>query len=436
MKKSLDFNGFEIESEVASYCRTWPRVFDYAYGSIVKDVDGNEYIDFFCGASALNYGHNPDYIEEKLIEHLRSKSLVHSLDMYTKVKQDYLTFFKKEVLDPRGLDYRIMFTGPTGTNAVEAALKLARKVKGRSNVFAISGGFHGMTLGALALTTDQNSRDGAGVNLENVNHIPAPYTEINGEPFDTLAYIEWLIEHDHSGLNSKKTPAAIVIETIQAEGGVYDLGEEFLTGLRALCDKYDILLIVDDIQVGMYRTGKLFSFEDSGITPDIVTMSKSLSGYGLPFAVTLFKPELDIWKPAEHNGTFRGFQLAMVGSKAGLELAKKLDIEGQVEKKSVIMADYLNETIKKAFPDVEIRGKGMLWGIDVHDGTLSKAVVTECLEQGLIIERAGQDDGVIKLMPALNIPEDLLLKGLEIIFESMKIKLKNASPSNAVDLGL
>lgn len=416
MKESMDFSGFEIESQVASYCRTWPRVFDYAYGSIIKDVSGKEYLDFFCGASALNYGHNPDYIEEKLIDHLRSKKIIHSLDMYTKVKQDYLKFFKAEILDPRGLNYKLMFTGPTGTNAVEAALKLARKVKGRNNVIALSGAFHGMTLGALALTTDQNSRDGAGVDLNNVIHVPAPYTSLaDGKVFDTLGYLKLLLEDDHSGINPKKLPAAIILETVQAEGGIYDLGKDFLVGIRQLCDEHDMLMIIDDIQVGCYRTGTFFSFEDAGIIPDIVTMSKSLSGYGLPFALTLFKPELDEWKPAEHNGTFRGFGLAMVGSKAGIEFAKELGIEAMVKTKGKVMADYLNKNIKADFPDLEIRGKGMLWGIDVHDGALAKAIVTNGLENGLIIERAGRADSVVKLMPALNIPEEQLLQGLDIV---------------------
>ena len=420
IKMKNNISGFEIESNVASYCNAWPRVFDYAHGSIIKDVDGNEYIDFFCGASALNYGHNPDYIEEKLIEYLRSKRIIHALDMYTKLKQDYLAFFKKEILAPRKLDFRVQFTGPTGTNAVEAALKLARKVKGRSNIMAISGAFHGMTLGSLALTTDSFSRDGAGVNLENVTHVPAPYTKLeNGENFDTLKHIEWLLTYDHSGMNTKKIPAAIIIETLQSEGGVHDLGKEFLVGLRKLCDKYDILLIIDDIQIACYRTGTFFSFEEAGIVPDIVVLSKSLSGYGLPFSLTLFKKELDQWKPAEHNGTFRGFGLAMVGSKAGIELAKKLKIEDQVKTKAKIISDYLNKTVKKEFPEIEIRGKGMLWGIELHQDHISKKVVNICIDNGLILERCGGNNSVVKLMPALNIPEDLLIKGLDIVYHAV-----------------
>lgn len=403
------FNTYE--SEVRSYCRSFPAVFSKAKGSVITDVDGKEYIDFFCGAGAVNYGHNNDYIKAKIIDYLANDGILHSLDMMTDAKAAFIEYFQDNVLKPRGLDYKIMFPAPTGTNAIEAALKLARKVTKRTNIWALMGCFHGMTLGSLALTTDRADRMGAGVPLTNVTHIPAPYMFDN---LDTLKYMETLITDDHSGVDK---PAALIIETVQAEGGIYVFSNEWLQGVRAFCDKYDILLIVDDIQVGCGRTGTFFSFERAGIKPDMLVLSKSIGGYGLPFAVTLFRPELDIWSPGEHNGTFRGNQLAMVAAKAGLEFMLENHIEDECKRKEKLIKDFLES--KVARPGVEIRGIGCVWGIDVGDEQKAAAISKACFDNGVIIERAGRDNSVVKPMPALTIPDELLIKGLNIIKDAV-----------------
>lgn len=395
------------ESQVRSYCRSFPKVFTKAKGSIITDIDGNEYLDFFCGAGAVNYGHNNDYINEKLISYLNNDGILHALDMMTEPKYEFIKYFEEQILKPRNLDYKVMFVGPTGTNGIEAALKLARKVKKRQNIWALMGCFHGMTMGALALTSDRDSRKGAGVPLEYVTHIPAPYMF---EGLDTIKYMETLINDDHSGIEK---PAALIIETVQAEGGIHVFTKEWLQSVRNFCSKYDILLIVDDIQVGCARTGTFFSFERAGIVPDIVVMSKSIGGAGLPFALTLFKPELDIWAPGEHNGTFRGNQLAIVAAKAGLEYMLNKHIENEVMRKSLIIKDYLETHIDTSKAD--IRGIGMVWGIDVHTGELSGKITKACFEHGVIIERAGRDNSVVKLMPALTMTDEQLVRGMEII---------------------
>ena len=289
----------EYESNVRSYCRKWPVVMKKAKGSIYTDVEGHEYIDFFNGAGALNYGHNPDYIKEKLIKYLMDDGITHSLDMFALAKEEFISYFEENILKPRGLEYKIMFPGPTGTNSVESALKLARKVTGRSEIWAFMGAFHGMTLGSLSLTTEKYARNGAGVPLNNVTHIPLD-EYIPG--FKAIEYMRKILEDDHSGIN---LPAAIILETVQAEGGINILSNEFLRNLRELCNEYQILLIVDDVQTGCSRTGTFFSFERANIVPDIVCMSKSIGGYGLPFAITLLKPDYDKFGPGEHNGTFR-----------------------------------------------------------------------------------------------------------------------------------
>ena len=414
-------NIFEkYESNVRSYCRKWPVEMVHAKGSIIKDINGNEYIDFFDGAGALNYGHNPDYIKEKLIDYLQEDGIIHSLDMYTLPKEKFISYFEEKILKPRNLDYKVLFPGPTGTNSIEVALKLARKYTGRQDIWAFTGAFHGMTLGALSLTTEASARNAAGVSLNNTVHIPAPYSM--GGNFDTIKYMRELLEDDHSGYSC---PAAIIIETVQQEGGIHVFSKEFLRDLRVFCTEYNILLICDEVQIGCSRSGTFFSFERADIVPDIVCMSKSIGGYGLPFALTLLKREIDVFKPGEHNGTFRGCQLSIVAAKAALEMTVEKDIPKIVKQKELIVKEYLEKEIKPLFKEkMEIRGIGLSWGIEFNDGALARSVLDKCFEKKLIIELAGRNDSVLKIMPSLLIEEDLLIKGLNIIKESIIEKLK------------
>ncbi len=406
-------NVFEsYESNVRSYCRSFPTVFEQAKGSILTDKNGKSYIDFFSGAGGVNYGHNHPHIKEQVISYLQSDGIIHALDMYTGPKQDFIEYFQETILKPKGFDYKIQFTGPTGTNAVEAALKLARKVKGRQNIFALMGAFHGMTMGSLALTTDRSSRDGAGVALQNVTHIPAPYMF---EGLDTLQYMETLITDDHSGVEK---PAAVILESVQADGGIYPFSVDYLQGLRDLCNRHDILLIVDDIQAGCGRSGNFFSFERAGIIPDMVTVSKSIGGMGMPMALLLMKPQLDIWQPGEHTGTFRGNQLSFVAARAGLQVFVTENVAAQVAQKEQLVREFLEKDIEPLKEGITTRGIGLIWGVDLSKlggDALSKAVMQACFEQGLVLERVGRDNAVLKLMPPLTIEEETLLKGLTIL---------------------
>ena len=405
-----------VESNVRSYCRSFPTVFVKAKGSVLIDENGREFVDFFAGSGALNFGHNPDVMNKRMIAYLQSDGVVHSMDMYTAPKRDFLTFFQENILAPRGLNYRIQFAGPTGTNAVEAAIKLARKVKQRENVFALMGAFHGMTLGSLALTTDRCSREGAGQCLSNVTHIPAPdmFPEL-----DTIAYIERLITDDHSGAEK---PAAIIIETVQADGGINVFPVDWLRELRALCDRHDILLITDDIQVGCGRSGYFFSFERAGIIPDMVTISKSIGGCGMPLSMLLMKPELDIWEPGQHTGTFRGNQLSLIAGKAGLEIFVEQKLDAEVRRKSALVEKFMKEEIAPIDSRIQYRGIGLIWGVDFSkfDKDITKLLVPACFKNGLIIERVGRNNNVMKVMPPLVIEDELLLKGLRILRDSIK----------------
>ncbi len=409
------------ESEVRSYCRSFPTVFTKAKGAFFYDEEGNEYIDFFCGAGAENYGHNNDYIKARLIEYLQADGVIHSLDMYTKAKRDLLETLVNRILKPRGLDYKIQFPGPTGTNAVEAALKLARKVTGRSEIWAFMGAFHGMTLGALALTTDVKSRHGAGVPLEHVTHIPAPYMF---PELDVIAYMQTLLDDDHSGVEK---PAALVMETVQAEGGVNVFSVDFLQKAAEFCKKNDILLIIDDIQVGCARTGTFFSFERAGIKPDMFVMSKSIGGYGLPFALTFFKPEYDKWLPAEHNGTFRGNQLAIVASNAGLEYMLDNEVEAETRRKGKLVEEFFAKEIAPLDSRITLHGLGLIQGVDfggIDDESFCSRVRREAFARKLIIESAGRKDCVLKIMPPLTIDDDTLLRGLTIVRDAIAAALK------------
>ena len=413
-------NTFEqYESEVRGYCRNFPAIFSSAKGAWMTDADGRRYLDFFCGAGVLNYGHNPDRIKQALLGYLMRDGITHTLDMYSEAKERFIDQFNEVILKPRGLHYKFQFPGPTGTNAVEAALKLARKVTGREQVVGFTNAFHGMTLGALAVTGNGFKRAGAGVPLSHTASLP--FDGFMGPESDTLDYFEMMLNDDGSGLD---LPAAVIIETVQAEGGVNVASVAWLQRLREITAHHGIVLIVDDIQVGCGRTGKFFSFEEAGIVPDIVTLSKSLSGYGLPLALVLIKPELDQWAPGEHNGTFRGHCPAFVTATAALSLWKDDQLERAVFAKQAIIEKRLAHIGTIAGAEATVRGRGMIQGIEFADPALAAQVSAACFERGLIVETAGIDDQVLKLLPSLTIEESELKLGLDIIEDSVRALVK------------
>lgn len=405
---------FEVyESEVRSYCRKYPIEFKRALNAELFSVDGVRYIDFLDAAGSLNYGHNNPYIKQAILNYLAEDNIINALDMFTQAKEDFLVTINEKILSPRGLNYKIMCCGPTGTNSVEAALKLARKNKQRNNIFAFSGAFHGMSLGSLAMTTDQVSREGAVVSLDNVTFIP-----YDKSPIDSIAYLEWILNDDHSGIEK---PAAIFLETTQAEGGINVSSVEWLKEIRRICTEYDILMICDDIQVGNGRTGFFFSFERAGVIPDMVVLSKSISGFGVPMALLLMKPELDIFRPAEHNGTFRGNQMAFVGGKAAIEYFCNNNLDQEVQRKGIIIEDYVRKEILSIDSRLSLRGIGMIWGIDFSN--INPGLALECVHKAfdnkLILEVAGRKDSVLKIMPALTIEDETLLEGLQLVRKSI-----------------
>ncbi|MCW3467112.1 diaminobutyrate--2-oxoglutarate transaminase [Chitinophaga nivalis] len=406
-----------MESNVRSYSRSFPAVFRKAKGTLLYADNGDAYIDFLMGAGALNYGHNNDFIKAQLLEYMAEDYIMQGLDMFTVAKSEFITTFNDLLLKPRGLNYKFQFCGPTGTNAIEAALKLARNYTRRSNVISFMGGYHGLSQGSLALTSNQYNRQVAGVGLHNVTFLPF---ENNAAGFDSLAYFEMILEDSHSGIEK---PAAVILETVQAEGGINVASPEWLAALKGICEKHGILFIADDIQIGCGRSGNFFSFERAGIVPDIVVLSKSLSGYGLPMAMLLFKPELDIWQPGEHNGTFRGYQLAFIGGKAALEFREQTNLDAAVKEKSAYINRFLHEEIKGDDERISIRGLGMMWGIDLSaydDVLLAKKIAQDCFKKQLIVECVGRHDRVIKLLPPLTVEQDVLDKALTIVRDTIQ----------------
>lgn len=406
----------ELESEVRGYCRSWPTVLERAEGCTLISESGREYLDFFAGAGALNYGHNHPDLIDPLIDYLRDHGVLHGLDMATTAKARFMTTFRDLILEPRGLDYKLQFPGPTGTNSVEAALKLARKVTGRHRVVSFTNAFHGMTLGSLAVTGNSMKRRGAGVPLTMADTMP--FQGFGDHDVDTLAYFASMLEDDGSGID---VPAAVILETVQAEGGINVATSDWLERLGRICTRYGILLIIDDIQVGCGRTGTFFSWEDADIDPDIVCLSKSLSGSGLPFALTLIKPEHDVWEPGEHNGTFRGNNAAFVTATEALETFWSDDrLTRETERKSARIRSELEELVAEheGIFD-EVRGRGLILGLQTTDAELADAITSEAFERGLIIETAGANDDVVKLLPPLVVSDAEIDRALGIIAESV-----------------
>lgn len=396
----------ELESEVRTYSRDFPTVFATARGATLWDRSGKAYIDFFAGAGALNYGHNNPRLKKRILSYLADDGVTHSLDMATEAKAQFLVRFREVILKPRRLPYKVQFTGPTGTNGIEAALKLARRVTGRSEIGFFSGSFHGMTQGALSVAGDAEKRSRAGIPLGHTFELPF---ECDG---DGLAVLEERCRDE------RLRPAAVIVETLQAEGGVRVASPAWLQRLAQLADRFGVLLLVDDIQVGCGRTGDFFSFERAGIVPDLVCLSKSIGGYGLPMSLVLIRADLDVWRPGEHNGTFRGQNLAFVAGTEALAYWEGEGLAHEVRRKAARI-EQVAASWQERFPSLPfaLRGLGLIQGLDFADPHLAGRISQLAFERGLVIETAGPGGRVLKFLPPLLISEEELERGLSILEE-------------------
>ena len=421
----------EHEANVRSYCRSFPTVFKSAQGATLIDEEGQSYIDFLAGAGTLNYGHNHPYIKEQVIAYLQHNGVVHSLDMYTQAKHDFIATLYNTILEPRGLDYKITFPGPTGTNAVETALKFARRATGRETVVAFTNAFHGMTHGALALSGNRSKREAIGTSLSGVFRVP--FDGYCGEDFDTSELLGQMLSDSGSGLDK---PAAIIVETVQGEGGINTASKAWLQSIARLAKRHGALLIIDDIQTGCGRTGTFFSFENMGIEPDIVCLSKAIGGMGLPMAIVLFKPELDVLQPGQHNGTFRGHNLAFVGAKAALDLWSEPSFERDIQATAARVGERLDEIVR-LYPDhgAHVRGRGLMVGICWDEPAIAAKAARAAYDRNLIIETSGAEDQVLKLLPPLTMTAAECERGLDIIEQSVEQVLTNEPLRNGHAVG-
>ncbi|OSI31978.1 diaminobutyrate--2-oxoglutarate transaminase [Bradyrhizobium canariense] len=414
-----------LESNVRAYSRSFPAVFNGARGSIMFTEGGRKVIDFLSGAGTLNYGHNNQQIKAAISDYLESDGVVHGLDMATPAKVEFMETFSSVILRERNLSYRFQFTGPTGANAVEAALKLSRKITRRHNVISFTNGYHGQSLGATAASGNRFYRKASGIPLSGTTFMP--YDGYLGSSYSPADYVRKVLMDESSGTD---LPAAILVETVQGEGGINVAGKEWLQSMQALAKEVGAIFIVDDIQMGCGRTGEFFSFEFAALSPDIVVMSKSLSGYGLPLSMLLIKEAIDAWEPGEHTGTFRGNNLALVSGKAALDLYwRNQTFSQQIQRLGAFMRRRLDAIAHQHGNEFAVRGRGMVCGFDCKTSEIAEATSRRAFVKGLIIERCGPTDQVVKFLPALTIAEETLEQGLDIFEESLTETLKLTRPS-------
>ncbi|MHB2029741.1 MAG: diaminobutyrate--2-oxoglutarate transaminase [Acidimicrobiales bacterium] len=394
----------ELESNVRYYCHRWPAVFSRAHDSTIIDENGTEYLDFFAGAGALSYGHNNPVLVEVAIEHLRAGKILHSLDTFTVEKHQFLEAMRRYVLVPRQLDMVIQTVGPTGATAVEAALQLAQRITGHRGVLGFEGSYHGMTYRTASISASMAGR-------KTSEHI---------KDFVALPYVEHVCESDlelldetlHSTIDGQRI-GAVIIEPTQGEGGARPFDPAYLRAIRERCSELDIIVIADEVQAGVGRTGSFFSFEGSGLDPDIVCVSKSISGLGLPMALNLIRRDLDTWTPGEFSGTFRGNNLAFATSTKMLETYwADSNLEKSTEQRGLTVRSALEE-ISDQFGNGQfvVRGNGLLYGLDVSDAQLATDIAAASFERQLIVETCGAG-ATVKLLPPIVIDQDQLVDGL------------------------
>lgn len=412
------------ESNARTYPRRLPIAVRRAEGSHVEDVDGNMYIDFLAGAGVLSLGHN----HPRLVAAARQQldQLVHGLDLPTPVKAE----FTRRQLDmlPASLRGRtkVHFCGPTGSNGVEAAIKLAKINTGRGDIISYQGGFHGSTAGAMAVTGNTEIKQQVPNAMPGVHFFPYSYClrcplglERTSCAVNCATYLERALSDSHSGI---PTPAAVLLELVQGEGGCIPAELEFVRKVREITKRHDVLMIVDEVQTGCGRTGTWFAFEQYGIEPDIIVASKGLSGIGLPVALLFYDRRLDTWQPGAHIGTFRGNQLAFATAIAALDVIAEEGVLDNVVRQGELLGGLLADLAGRTPWIAQVRGRGLMWGIELLDPDtgasatkLATAIQRAALHNGLILEVGGRDDCVLRLLPPLNIDEKTIVSAIDAL---------------------
>jgi diaminobutyrate-2-oxoglutarate transaminase len=410
------------ESSARTYANSIDRVLERGALARLYDTEGREYLDCLACAGTLALGHNHPYVMERVRDFLDSGHLQQGLDTSTPTKYVFMRTLIGLLPAEFAQNVRIQFCGPTGSDAIEAAIKLFKTATGRRAIMAFHGGYHGMTAGALAITGNLNAKQQVQSALPDVHFLPYPYPYrcpfgLGASAVDvSLSYIERLLADPESGITK---PAAVIVEAIQGEGGVIPAPARWLQGLRAITLAHDIPLVIDEVQTGLARTGDMFAFEHAGIVPDAVCLSKAIGG-GYPLSVLTYHKRYDVWQPGAHAGTFRGNQIAMAAGTATMEFIQRENLAEQSHTKGLVLEKYLR-ALASDFPQIgDIRGRGLMWGMEIVNphgepdalgswpahGALAKTIKRECLRLGLIIETGGRHGAVLRLLPPLVITHD------------------------------
>lgn len=412
----------EIDSNAVAYPRHVPIALEEARGATIRDVDGNTFLDFFAGIGVLNVGHSNPYVLEAVQEQL--ESVTHTIDFPTEARLELIDRLRE--IAPGGLAgaSNVVFGGPSGSDAIEGSIKLAKHNTGRHGLLAFEGSYHGTTAGALSLTAGKKYKDGYGPLLSDVVHAPYPSeSDADVECGDALEAVKRKFENPYGGHES---PAGIWVEAIQGEGGVVVPPADFLPGLRDIADDNDALLVVDEIQTGLGRTGEWFASDHFDVTPDAITMAKALGGAGLPIGATLYHEKFDTWGPGGHVGTFRGNAPAMIGGIRAIEYIESHDLLSHATE----IGDYLRDRfrdIADTVPEiVDVRGKGLFVGIEFVDagGNPDDEFVSEvqrrCYENGVLVWSAGRYGNVLRLIPPLVLTDQQARVGADVICDSIR----------------
>ena len=427
------------ESNARSYPRKFPFAIAKAKGSWVTDVEGNKYLDFLCGAGTLALGHNDSEINQTMVDLLTGDAPLHTLDLTTPVKDKFvhtlLSLLPGELKD----NAKVQFCSPSGTDAVDAALKLCKTATGRTSVIAFQGGYHGMGHGALALTGNLTAKNKVHGLMPDVHFFPYPYSYrcpfgLGGEAGVKAActYFEHVLKDPESGITK---PAAVIIEPIQGEGGVIPAPVEFLQTIRRVTQELDIPMIVDEIQCGIGRSGKFFAFEYAGIVPDVILASKAIGG-SQPLSVVIYNKKLDKWEQGAHAGTFRGNQLAMAAGTVVMNRVSKPEFLEEVREKGKIIEERLLALKAKTKIIGDVRAKGLMIGTEFVNpkgqpdgigslptsGEIAAKVQKICFENGFVAEKGGRGGSVMRCLCALNITKDEINTAMDI-FEKVVLQV-------------
>jgi diaminobutyrate-2-oxoglutarate transaminase len=420
----------EVESKAVLYPLTIPLAFEAAKGATFKDVDGNTYIDFFGGIAVLNVGHSNPVVLKAVRE--QEEKLIHALDFpnFPRIKLAE----KLVEISPGDLkgNSKVFFTSPIGADAVEAAIKLAKYNTKRAGVIAFEGGYSGQTGVSLALSSTKKFKEKYVPLAPEIHFVPygycyrcafgLKYPKCN---LQCIKYVRRILEDPYSGIVK---PAAIIVEPIQGEGGIIVPPEGWLSELKGVCEENEVLLIVDEIQTGFGRTGKMFACEHWGTTPDIMTMAKAIGGIGLPLAACIYNKKLDTWEPGAHLGTFRGHVLAMVAGLAAINYMQEENLPEHAEKMGRRILKRLKDLAEESMYIGEARGKGLMIGVEFVKSKenrepwkeIVEKIQMKCFKKGLLIWKAGHYANVARFLPPLVITEELVDKGIEIFADAVK----------------